>query len=515
MESKHLIRAQKIIVDPRLREEGIKEGAILVEGEQITKVGSYRKLKEKYPRFSELGSNHHLAFPGFIDAHNHGQGLTTFSQGLLDDKLELWSIKWPRLLAKPEELTYLDAFLSAARQIKSGVTSTMPKRMDAPPLPIDEYRIEVERFIQAYQDVGIRLTFALGTTDKSSRLVYYDQDGFLDSLPQKTRQAARFLLKPKDRITLDECLDLLQELYKKYAESDMTSVAVAITGPQWLSDDFLLPLVDKSRELKVPLHGPILETIHQRLYAEKTLGKTVIQHFDSHGLLNSRFSCAHGVWFTEKDMELFVEHGSTLIHCPSSNLRFHGGIAPVKKMLELGMNVSLAVDSEGINDDDDVFQEIRLASLLHNLPGPGHQPDSWDLLSMATVNGAKALGLDNKIGTLEPGKKADIVLIDLNDLYGSYLAPNVPIVTALLKRGKPASIDLVMVNGKPVYEDGSFLNFNLTEIYERLDQAMKKVDWESSIEKEAIKKEILPYVRNYYSRWMPEEISPWYLCNSR
>jgi cytosine/adenosine deaminase-related metal-dependent hydrolase len=515
MVRKYIIRAQKIITDPRLREKGITSGAILVEGSEIAKVGPYEILKKEHPGGPILGSDHHLALPGFIDAHNHGQGLTTFSQGLADDKLELWSVKWPRIFDKPAELTYLDAFLAAARQIRSGVTSTMPKRMDSPPLPLPEYRLEVEKFIQAYQEVGIRLRFAIGTTDKSSHLVYDDQKEFLEALPRQAEQAAREFLTPADRISLQECLGLIQELHETYLESDMISLAVAITGPQWLSDKFLLPLAEKSQELDIPLHGPILETVHQKLYAQKNLGETVIQHFDNHDLLGEHFSCAHGVWFTEEDMRLFLEHNSTLIHCPSSNLRFHGGIAPVKKMLELGMNVALAVDSQGINDDDDTFQEMRLANLLHQLPGPGRSPDAWDLLAMATVNGARALGLEDKVGTLEVGKKADLLLIDLDDLHYPCVAPDVPLIRTLLKRGKPELVDLVMVDGRPIYQDGSFLRFDLDEMYDRLDRVMDRVDWQGTHKKQALAQEVLPYIRKYYAEWTPQDIHPWYICNAR
>ena len=124
------------------------------------------------------------------------------------------------------------------------------------------------------------------------------------------------------------------------------------------------------------------------MYAEETLGCSVIEHLANHDLLDKSLSIAHGVWLSEQDMELLAAAGATIIHCPSSNLRFRGGIAPVGPMLAHGVNVALTVNSEGVNDDDDTFQEMRLAKLLHRIPGSSYVPDEWDILTMATVNGS-------------------------------------------------------------------------------------------------------------------------------
>ena len=256
-----LIQAKQIVTDPRLREKSLVEGAIAVLDSTIEAIGPLEELRQRFPDAHLIGSDHHLALPGFIDAHNHGQGVTTFSQGLRDEKLEIWSILWPRLLNKSAEFSYLDSLVAAARQIRSGVTSTMPKRMDSPPLPLAEYWTEVKKIIEAYEISGIRLTFAVGTTDKASQFVYIDNKQFIESLPEEIQLAARQLSTPKNRITLEECLEqVIEELYLRYKDTDLINVAVAITGPQWLSDDFLLPLANKAKALNIPLHGPMIKS---------------------------------------------------------------------------------------------------------------------------------------------------------------------------------------------------------------------------------------------------------------
>jgi len=514
-ENIHLIQAKLIVTNPSRGEDCVKEGAIAVHGETILAIAPIKQLQSKYPDAPIIGSDHHLALPGFVDPHNHGQGLTTFSQGLMDDKLELWSIKYPRLLDKPGELSYLDALIAAGKQIRSGVTTTMPKRMDAPPLPLPEYEIEVRKTIQAYNDAGLRLTFAMGTTDKASNLVYLDNQEFMGDLPEDARRAAQELLSSKAHISLSEVLDLLDSLHSEFQSTDMTAVAVAITGPQWISDEFLIPLGEKALALGIPLHGPMLESVHQKLYAQQALGETVLEHLDQLGFLHESFSLAHGVWMTDRDMELLAAAGGTVIHCPSSNLRMHGGIAPLKRMLELGLNVGLAVDSEGINDDDDTFQEMRLASLLHRIPGPGKTPDPWDLLAMATINGAKALGRQDQIGSLEPGKKADLVLADMHKLAGDGLDSEIDPIQRLILRGKPEAIDLVMINGEVVYQDGRHTRFDFDAARAELKELLQSADWSSGKRRAELVNQLLPHVRAYYDAWQPEGLAPYYLPNAR
>ena len=255
-----LIKAGYVVTNPVLREKGVIEnGAVCVQDRRILDVGPWEELREKYRQAEIMGSDETLALPGFIDIHNHGQGVSTFSQGLMDKPLESWAVTWPRLIEKPFELSYWDALVSASKQIRSGVTTTMPKRMDQPPRPLPEYEAEVQNVLKAYDLSGMRVFFAIGTTDKASQFVYIDNDGFISSLPDEERGIAAELSKPKNRITVDQCVSLIEALHHRHLGNSRIHIALAITGPQWLSDAYLVPLIETAHRLGIPIHGPILE----------------------------------------------------------------------------------------------------------------------------------------------------------------------------------------------------------------------------------------------------------------
>jgi cytosine/adenosine deaminase-related metal-dependent hydrolase len=503
------------VTNPALREKGVIEnGAVCVQGKRIVDVGPFSRMRENYPEAGMTGSENCIALPGFIDLHNHAQGLSTFSQGLMDMPLESWAVSWPRILDKPFDLGYWDTLVSASKQIRSGVTTTMPKRMDQPPRPLPEYEVEVDQVLRAYDLSGMRVFFAIGTTDKASQFVYLDHDGFIAALPEEEKEIALELSRPQNRITLDQCLSVIEKLALRHRDSSRINVATAITGPQWLSDAYLVPLVETATRLGIPIHGPILESARQRMYAEKVLKKSVFEHFYDLGFLSPRTSFAHCVWVGKRDIEILADTGATVVHCPSSNLRFFNGISPVAAMLERGVNVALAVDSEGINEDDDTFQEMRLASLLHRIPGGTVSPDEWDLLAMATVHGATALNMQEEIGTLEKGKLADLVLIQTDRITREYFHPSIHPVTLLVRRGRPADIDRVIIEGKTVYANGQFTNFSWEEAYQNLKDALGKVDWTRSLERAGRVSRLLPHIKTYYARWRLEK-EPFYLCNGR
>ena len=511
-----LLQAKYIVTNPLLREEGlITDGAICVQDATITEVGHFETLRTKYPEAQLLGSNGHMAIPGFIDTHNHGQGLTTFSQGIQDDQLEPWVHYWPGRLPRPAEHVHLDTLVAIARQIRSGVTTSM--RHDTPSLPPEAYISEAEAIIKAYERAGLRFAYALGTTDQF-RLVYDDNDKFIQGLPTEVQSTARQLSKPGEKISVDECLTYLETLHGRYKDTSRINIMMGVIGPQWDSDEILTRFRDKSQELGTGMHGPLLETLYQKLYAHREFGHSAGKHFYRFGMLGPGYSCAHGVWLTEEDMEIFADTGATVIHCPSSNLRLHSGIAPVPLMLTKGVNVALGVDTCSINDNDDTFQEMRLAMMLSRQPVATSKTlkplDEWDVLAMATINGARAVLLADRIGSLEPGKEADITLVKLDRIMERYLHPSIGPVAALIYRGHPQDIDIVMVAGEVVFREGRVTGFNEAETQANLKTHIPK-DQPAERERDAMVAQVMPHIKKYYVDWPIPELDPIFFSNSR
>ena len=170
-------------------------------------------------------------------------------------------------------------------------------------------------------------------------------------------------------------------------------------------------------------------------------------------------SCAHSVWLTDGDIELLADAGTTVCHNPSSNLRLKNGIAPVNAMLAGGVNVAMGTDSTAINDDDDMLQEMRLASKLHRQPGLKRPAmDSHQALRLTTANAARPTGFDGRIGALGPGRYADMVLLDWDAMTAPYFEgsgdPAADAVNAVVYRGKSAHVDTVLINGQVVLREG-------------------------------------------------------------
>lgn len=231
-------------------------------------------------------------------------------------------------------------------------------------------------------------------------------------------------------------------------------------------------------------------------------------------MLGPEVSCAHGVWLTESDIDIMAATGTALCHNPSSNLRLKSGIAPLNPLLERGVTVALGIDEAGINDDNDILQEMRLAQKIHREPGVGAPaPTSHDIFNMTTVNGAKVTFSDKQVGTLEPGKRADIVLIDTKRINEPYLNPDTDIVDVLVYRGKALDVDTVIVDGEVLLRDKVFERFDKADVIARFKDSLSRPLSERELTRGALSRRILPHIQRWFEEWPLEEGQTHYTYN--
>ena len=187
-----------------------------------------------------------------------------------------------------------------------------------------------------------------------------------------------------------------------------------------------------------------------------------IQKVDELGLLNGKTSGAHCVHVSEEDIELLRKTGTSVLYNPSSNLKLGNGFAPIQKMLNAGVNVALGTDGSSSNNNLNLFEEMHLAGLVNKgiLEDPTALP-AYEVLKMATINGAKALGIDETVGSLEVGKKADLILLDFNQ---SHLLPTHDLISLMVYSAQASDVDFVMCNGKILYENRQILTFDELEV---------------------------------------------------
>ena len=208
--------------------------------------------------------------------------------------------------------------------------------------------------------------------------------------------------------------------------------------------------------------------------------------------------------------------GATVCHNPSSNLRLKNGIAPVNAMLGKGVNVALGTDSTAINDDDDMVQEMRLAAQLHRQP-PLEMPalGSHQALRLATANAARPTSLQDKIGTLEPGRFADLVLLDLDAMTEPYTDAGIDPVDILLYRGKASHVDTVMIQGEVVVRNGTFIKIDKAELLREIKEQFARPVEGQALEARKLVQGLTPFVEEFYKDWGQADVAPHYGYNSR
>lgn len=490
----------------------LQDAAVFQRDGEILEIGRYAELRARHPQVPEIGSDHHFVIPGMVNAHHHGN-FSTCQTGCADGPLELWlSDMW----ARRDMDLYLDALVCCVQLLESGVTTVMHNHVRWIPPAGRSLSADANRILQAYKDAGMRVAFSIGMKEQN-RIVYADDEAFLRSLPPSLAQTLASRLGAAS-LSGDEYLALFEELCRQHAspQGQMVRIFLSPGNLQWASDRLLVKIKEYATRYRTGIHMHLLETPYQKTYALKTYGKTGVAHLYDLGFLGPEVSCAHGVWVTDGDLALLAGSGMTICHNASSNLRLKSGIAPVNRMLENGVRVAIGIDSTGINDDNDMLQEVRLVSKIHRVPGhEGASPTSAQLIEMATFNGARATLFSDRVGTLAVGQRADMVLIDFNRLADPYLDPAMPVLDVLLQRAKATHVDTVLIDGEVVLHQGRFTRFNKEDLLKELGQRLAQPLQPHELERKELARALHPYVRDFYRDWRPESNDPHYGYNAR
>jgi len=242
---------------------------------------------------------------------------------------------------------------------------------------------------------------------------------------------------------------------------------------EYLTDEaYCRGLAAENRELKRPLNVHVSETEKEHAECIARHGKTPIAYLADLGLFDFGGYAAHCVWCTDDDFRIMAERGVSLVHNPSSNLKLGSGIARIARAMELGVNVALGTDGCASNDDLDMFEEIRLAALLAK--GVSKDPtalSAWDVIDMATVNGAKALGLDD-VGEIAVGKRADLCVVDLGK---PHLQPCLDVANLVVYAMKSADVVQTIVDGKVLYDRGQFATIDAAKAKADFLEAVRRI----------------------------------------
>jgi cytosine/adenosine deaminase-related metal-dependent hydrolase len=459
----------------------IPNGAVACEGGVIVAVGCYEELKLRYPHAERIGSRTQVVMPGLVNAHGHGLGLSAIQMGYLDTPIELWGER------DPEPDAYYDGAFAAVKLIRSGVTASIVHR-GARNLPR----------LRAYADAGLRVVFALAVSDPGDQR-------------EKSESAAGVPLRHS------EYFKLVRRLVEQYGSNRRVQIQYGPVAPQWSSTRLLERIRQNATDLGIPIHMHLLETVYQRDAMRKRYGKSAVEYLRDIGFLKADVTLAHLVWPSQRDIDIVAESQARAVHNPSSNFATWAGIMPLMSIRAAGITVGLGMDDAGLNDDDDMFTEMRMCLRLHRQPALDDPCLACsDVLEMATLNGARCLSLEDKIGSLVPGKAADVILVDFDAATYPYMDPNVDIVDALVHRCRAAHVRTTVADGRVLMRDGQVTAFDVEEIVQGLQASAQEVQRSQFRAVDESWPEMSPRVRDHYGGlWERDRAVPFYVYNDR
>lgn len=416
-------------------------GDVLVEGDRIAAIAP--ELGE-VAGATVIDGRDRLVMPGLVNGHAHSG--ETFLRGRHANlPLELWMLSvYPILTGSgpSPRLLYLRSLLLAIESLKNGVTTLCDDLIDRPAQDLER----LASVFSAYEDAGIRANVSINVVDRS----------FFDTLPY-----AREIVPPEVQqlaarrpIDISAHVDFCRAAFSRlHGRAGRLRLMIAPSAPQRCTPDLLAACNELARAHRVPLHTHVLETKTQAVAGRELYGKTIVAHMQELGLLHRGTTIAHSVWVTDDDMAMMGEAGCSVVHNCVSNQKLGSGIAPVRRLIDAGVNVALGTDGLSSNDTGRMFDVVRAAGLLHGVATP--DDSGWvtaaEILEAATVRGARSALLDDHTGSLEVGKRADLVLLKTS---GVNFLPLNDLRNQLVYCENGTSVELVMVNGEVVVRDG-------------------------------------------------------------
>ncbi len=512
MTDSHLVRGRWIVTGAGDGDPILEDGGLRITGNEIVDRGHWDDLRARYPNDAVLGGTDCAVIPGLINAHHHSSGVTAQQHGLADDFLEPWILAHGKLRKTDVGLNTL---LSAARLLRSGVTSVVDVHSGAG--TAKDYDDRVKAGLAAYHQSGMRVAFAAGTTSRS-HLVHGDAQAdevFLSGLPRPLADDVRRLLLPgPDNLTVDEYFAIIEEACQRYHDDPRIDVWFAPPGPQWVGDSCLLRIAEQAAKLDAGIQTHLLESHYEKLMGARLYGKAPLCHLHDLGILGPRFSIAHGVWLSDEEIEIMAETGTAVSHNPSSNLRLRAGIAPLNALLAAEVTTGLGMDGTSLNDDEDMFTEMRLALRLNrgpilDDPAPGPR----DVLAAATLGGAKLMGKSDHLGRLAVGYCADLVLLDLERITAPWSAPEIDPLALIVLRARADDVRSVVVGGRLVYHEGRVTGFELEPVASEL--ATKLAEQTFPDHRAQVVEKLVPYILDHYRAWDHPVARPYTAYNSR
>jgi cytosine/adenosine deaminase-related metal-dependent hydrolase len=423
----------------------ITGGAIAIKDNRIAAVGKTDALLRQYSGDQVIDVKGKLIIPGLIDTHVHlAQALI---RGCADD---MALIQWlcERVWVLQGNFTHDDGYVSArlciAEMLKSGTTTFLESML--------AHRYGFDGIARAVDESGIRACLAGIVMDIGT---YATQSSSMHPGMVESRETSLFGV-----------LDMHSKWHG--AANDRVHVWFGPRTPGGVSSELYREMSDYAHQRDMGITMHLAEVEADKIFLNEKYGLSPVYYAESVGLLGPKTVLVHMVWLARVDIDKLAETRTSVSHNPSSNSKLASGVCKVPQMLASGVNVALGCDGGPSNNDYDLVREMKLAAIIHKAVtnNPLIVP-AETVLEMATINGARALGLEQEIGSLEAGKKADLVVIDLNRLHTT---PSPNPISSLVYAATGAEVDTVVVDGRIVVEHGQLLTMDENEVMEQAHQ---------------------------------------------
>ncbi len=412
------------------RDVFIDEGYLIIEDAIIKEVGPGQAPLGSYDKV--IDGRDKLLMPGLVNTHTHAA--MTLMRGYADDlPLMEWLENkiWPLEAKLTADDVYWGSMLAILEMIKSGTTT------------FNDMYFFMEQTARAVKETGIRAVLARGLIG----------------------------VGPEAESGLEESRELIEKWHR--AADERINFRLGPHAPYTCPPEYLKRVTALAKEYNVGIHIHIAETKGELEDIQRQYGKTPVGLMEEVGLIEIPTIAAHCVHMTPADITLLKNYEVGVAHNPESNMKLASGIAPVPEMLAAGIGVALGTDGASSNNNLDMLQEMRTCALLHkvNSMDPTVLP-AYQAIEMATSYGARALGLGNEIGRLQPGLKADLILISLNE---AHMKPVHDVIANVVYSAQASDVDTVIINGQVIMENRNIATFDEKQVLEQAERAAKKL----------------------------------------
>ena len=434
-----LLLLPRLLVPVRPRSQVLDNMAVVIEGELITAVIPRSDALTRYPGATRIELPEHVLLPGFINMHTHSA--MTLLRGYADDlNLQVWLNDhiWPveKSFLSPE-FVHDGSSLAIAEMLRGGTTF------------FNDLYFFPEVTAAVAVEAGMRACIGIPVIDVPTIWAANENEYINKGL----------------------------EVSASWKNEPLLSTSFAPHAPYSVGDSALVRVAELAGKLDMRVHMHVLESNWEISESLQKHGKTTLERLDDSGLLNERLLAVHMTQLNGTDLEALSRKSVNVIHCPESNLKLGNGICPVARLLEHDINLALGTDGAASNNNLDLLAESRSASLLAK--GYAADPcvlDAFQTLEMLTINAAKALGMEDRLGSVEAGKLADLCAIRLDTLQTT---PMYDVVSHLIYAASSQQVSHLWVGGRMLMQDKQFLYMDTGDIIDRANFWAKKISAEN------------------------------------